>query len=474
MAAGLLFPVASPAQAPPASPPPTPLPRISVAKDGRSFEDASGKPFVPFGVNYFRPGTGWAPQLWKRFDPDATRRDFALLKAHGGNCVRVFLSYGSFYPTPGALSPDGLSVFDRFLKLAEEAGLYVHPTGPDHWEGLPEWARGDRITNEAVLKALESFWTLFAGRYKGRGTIFAYDLLNEPVVSWGGPTRETGWNRWLQERYGGAEKAAAAWGVPAETLAWGRVPVPPPEDKPRDRRLLDYQAFRESLADAWTRRQAAAIRAADPQALVTVGILQWSVPVAIGSPEHYVAFRPARQAALLDFLEFHFYPLYGGVYEYRDPETRDRNLAYLECVAREMARCGKPVVVAEYGWYGGGAFENHPAATEDDQAEWCAGVVETTAGLAVGWLNWGMYDTPEAKDVSVLTGLFTADGREKAWGRRFRELAARFAGTTVPAAGAAARPPFDWDLFVTSPKEAGKHLEEYVGTFRQAREKSGK
>ena len=56
-----------------------------------------------------------------------------------------------------------------------------------------------------------------------------------------------------------------------ESLAWGSLPPPPAKDAPGDRQLLDYQHFREDLADHWTQRQAAAIKAADPQALVTVG-----------------------------------------------------------------------------------------------------------------------------------------------------------------------------------------------------------
>jgi hypothetical protein len=40
-----------------------PLPKVRIGKDGRSFETEAGKPFVPFGVNYYRPGTGWAPQV---------------------------------------------------------------------------------------------------------------------------------------------------------------------------------------------------------------------------------------------------------------------------------------------------------------------------------------------------------------------------------------------------------------------------
>ncbi len=45
----------------------------------------------------------------------------------------------------------------------------------------------------------------------------------------------------------------------------------------------------------------------------------------------------------------------------------------------------------------------HPPASEEQQAQWCRRVVETSAGFAVGWLNWGFYDHPEATDVSQLT-----------------------------------------------------------------------
>ena len=85
-----------------------PLPKVRIAMDGRTFETEAGKPFVPFGVNYHPPGTGWAPQVWKQFDAEATRKDFARMKELGINCVRVFLSYGSFYTDPGVLVTVGL------------------------------------------------------------------------------------------------------------------------------------------------------------------------------------------------------------------------------------------------------------------------------------------------------------------------------------------------------------------------------
>ena len=122
-----------------------PLPRILISADGHAFETATGQPFVPFGLTYYGSGTGWAPQVWKKFDADATRRDFVRLKELGVNCVRVFLSYGSFYQQPGKLEPEGLAKFDQFLSLAEEQRIYVHPTGPDHWETQEKYLKLQNI-----------------------------------------------------------------------------------------------------------------------------------------------------------------------------------------------------------------------------------------------------------------------------------------------------------------------------------------
>jgi glycosyl hydrolase family 42 (putative beta-galactosidase) len=448
------------------------LSKIRVAPDGRSFVTDTGRAFAPFGVNYYRPGTGWAPKVWKKFDANATGNDFARMKELGVNCVRVFLSYGSFYMEPGVLNLEGLAKFDQFLAMAESAGIYVHPTGPDHWEEVPDWAKADRIADEKNLSALEAFWKLFAARYRGRGVIFAYDLRNEPEVSWDTAVMHEKWNNWLQKKYGAIEKLTLAWGTTNTTLRFGSVSVPAAQDHPRSRQLLDYQLFREDIADEWTRRQAAAIKAADPHALVTVGLIQWSVPSLLPRVRHYSGFRPERQARFLDFLEVHFYPLERGAYEYRSTEDEARNLAYLESVAREVARPGKPVVIAEFGWYGGGkpTFDQskHPGATEAQQARWCRRVIEITEGLAVGWLNWGLYDQPEARDVSQLTGLLTFDGKLKEWGREFQTLAGGLNHQRLVPSTLVSRPALDWELCVTSTAGGNQFREDYFKAFQLA------
>jgi endo-1,4-beta-mannosidase len=443
------------------------LPHIRVAADGHTLETERGKPFVPFGVSYYRPGQGWAPQLWKKFDPEATRKDFARMKKLGVNCVRVFLSYGSFLMETNRLSPEGLAKFDEFLDIAEHEGIYVHPTGPDHWEGGPVWAAGDCFADETVLTALEFFWKEFAGRYRGRSVLYAYDLRNEPEVQWDTPPMRAKWNAWLVKKY---PNLAVAGGATNQNPGLGSLPIPPQEDCSNCVRLLDFQHFREEIADEWTRRQVAAIKSADPRALTTIGLIQWSVPSVLPTSWHYSAFRPSRQARYLDFLTIHFYPLAVGHYDYRDGEEA-KNLAYLQGVVSEVAACGKPVVVGEFGWHGGGrlTYGKHPAATEEEQARWCGKVVTATAGLACGWLNWGFYDQPEAGDVSQLTGLVKSDGQLKAWGREFKKLSAHYRGKRFSAGRRDSFPALDWDSCITSAAARNKFNEEFFKAWEASK-----
>ncbi len=442
-----------------------PLPRVKVK--GAQLITEEGRPLVIWGVNYFRPGTGWPPQLWRRFDPATAERDLQLLKSYGVNCVRVFLTFGSFFEQPDRLNPEGMEKWKKFLALAQENGIYVHPTGPDHWEGIPEWARRDRFADEEMLQAQEKFWELFARANRGESVVLAYDLLNEPTVGWTGPAMRAKWNRWLAEKYGSAGAVARAWGVSESEISLGNLEPPRNGRENPEGLLLDYQNFRESIADEWVRRQTEAIRRADPEALVTVGLIQWSVPVVLPSPRQYSGFRPERIARWVDFQSIHFYPLAGGFFDYLRQEDWRINAAYAHALIQECAQMGQPVVIGEFGWYGGGklSFGNHPPASEEDQANWCTTLVLTTAGLASGWLNWGAFDHPEARDVSQLTGLFRADGTPKIWAKRFWELHRRvWQGQLTSPNGP--RIPLDWLRARIDPAVGRAFLQAYASEFK--------
>jgi hypothetical protein len=143
-------------------------------------------------------------------------------------------------------------------------------------------------------------------------------------------------------------------------------------------------------------------------------------------------------------------------------DAEDANLAVLECMACECAKPGKPLVIAEFGWYGGGPLDpGGRPADEEQQARWCRRLVEVTAPLASGWLNWGLYDTPEARDVSRLTGLLTSGGVEKAWSRAFAPLVRGLPAAQAPPA----RPDLPWESCTMDRDAMTRFQADYLKAF---------
>ncbi len=423
---------------------------IVMAPDGRGFvERDSGRPYIPFGTNYYDPHTGWAPKLWRKFDAEKVRRHFEIMSELGVNCARVFLTAGSFQPNAETTEEQALVKLDTLVRIARETGIRLLLTGPDHWEGVPSYWKPDRFVGEAALGALERFWEVVGSRYRGEPAIFAWDLLNEPHLPWSVKEWRPRWNDWLRKTYGDRDALKAAWGDElTEADRWGEVAVAKNQADIDNPRLRDGQRFREHLADEWVRRQVEALDRADPTHLVTVGYIQWSYPlVRPGAPSRYSAFNPHRQARWLDFVTIHFYPTMGGPFDSR--ENWEKNLAYLQAV---LAYChtGKPVVLAEYGWYGGGAPQQHPYLSEAQQARWLSAEIEASRPLAGGWLSWPFADTPTSGDISLFAGLVKPDLTLKTWGRKFQTYAANLPELKQPTPKL---PGFDFPKALTADSE---------------------
>lgn len=397
---------------------------IVVTADGQGFaERDSGRPYIPFGTNYYDPHTGWAPKLWRQFDAEKVRKHFRLMSKLGVNCVRMFLTADSFQPNAKTIDEKSLGKLDTLVKIARERGIRLILTGPDHWEGSPSYWRPDRFAGEEALQALEYFWKTIGQRYKGEPAIFAWDLLNEPHLPWYVKEWKGPWNAWLKKTYRSWESLKIAWDDElTDADKWGGVTVPENRAGENNPRLHGWQRFREYLADEWVRRQVEALRDADPTHLITVGYIQWSYPlVRPGQPSRYSAFNPHRQGHYLDFLTIHFYPTMGN--PFGSKENWRKNLSYLQAVL-SYCHIGKPVVLGEYGWYGGGAPQRHPYLSEAKQAQWINAEIEVSRPLADGWLSWPFADSPSSTDISLFAGLVKADLTVKAWGQSFKELAA--------------------------------------------------
>ncbi len=423
---------------------------VTVSLDGQGFvEGSSHSRFIPFGTNYYDPHTGWAPKIWRQFDPNRVTQHFQVMSDLGVNCARIFLTAATFQPDVNAIDEGALKKLDAMIEIARRSRVRLILTGPDHWEGSPAYWKPDRFAGEQALRALEHFWQTVGRRYRGEPTIFAWDLLNEPHMPWSIETWRPKWNQWLQAKYQNREGLKAAWrGALGQDETWENIALPEDKANAGNPRLLDWQLFREHLADEWVRRQVEAIRKADPTHLVTIGYIQWSYPlVRTGNPSLYAAFNPRRQAQWLDFICMHFYPLLGRPFE--SQEAWDRNLAYLRS-ALAYCHVGRPVVLGEFGWYGGGAPRGLPSLTQDEQARWIVAEIEASRRLADGWLSWPFADTPESADMSRFGGLVRSDLTCKPWGERFKTYASQLSALPQPRPRL---PAFDFTLSFATPAD---------------------
>ncbi len=442
---------------------------IAANPDGKGFiERRSKQPFVPFGTNYYDPNTSWPPQVWQQFNVEQVTYQFNIMNRLGVNCARVFLAAATFQPNIDTISPEALAKLDALIKIARNANVRLILTGPDHWEGSPEYWKPDRYAGEDALKALDNFWRVVGRRYRGEPAILAWDLLNEPEMPWSVDTWGPRWNAWLEAKYANQEGVKAAWGDELGDERLGTIKAPANEAKPGNPRLLDWQLFREHLADEWVRRQVEVLRKADPTHMITVGYIQWSYPVVRpGDPSLYSAFNPHRQKQWLDFISIHFYPLMGQPFDSKD--SWQKNLAYLQTV---LAYCqtDRPLVLGEYGWYGGGAAPGRAYLDEHQQAHWIVAEIEASRRLVQGWLSWPFADTPEATDMSAYGGMVRANMGYKVWGRWFQAYLGALPTLPQPASPL---PSFDTVPALTTsvndlPDMFEKHAELVQAAMRQA------
>jgi hypothetical protein len=271
--------------------------RIVVSKDGKGFAFAgTGKPFVPWGVNY-----GNAGRLMEDFwdtDWSTVENDFAEIRAMGGNVVRVHLQYGKFMDAVDRPNPAAFRNLRRLLKSAERAGLYLDLTGLACYRpsDVPKWY--DLLDDEARWTAQAAFWRAIAAECAGHPTIFCYDLMNEPISP--GQKGDKWYSGHLLGGYDFLQYIAR---------------------DPKGRSRME-------VAAAWIDRLSAAIRERDKETLITVGMLPW-----VTDWKHLSGLLPQEVAKHVDFLSVHIYP------KAKQPEEAPRALA--ECVT------DKPVVIEE-------------------------------------------------------------------------------------------------------------------------------
>jgi endo-1,4-beta-mannosidase len=247
---------------------------------------------------------GW----WADFDQAEVAVGFAAIASRGFDSVRLFLTWEDFQPTADTVDA---AMLDRLVAVADyavQAGLVVMPTlFTGHMSGvnwIPAWALGgsegdDRfrvVSDGRITKAGLRNW------YADPEIVRAQSMLaGEAAAALAG------------------HEALWAWDLGNEN---SNCVVPP----------------NRSSARNWLERIAAAIRAADETALITIGLHMEDL-------EEDRKLGPREAAAACDFLSIHGYPIYT---HWADGPTDEHVLSFAAHVTRWLGD-GRDVLFSEFG-----------------------------------------------------------------------------------------------------------------------------
>ena len=247
---------------------------------------------------------GW----WSDFDNAEVDTDFARIAAAGFDSVRVFLTWEDFQPAPERVNAGMLDRLVTVADLAGRAGLAVMPTlFTGHMSGvnwIPQWALGGSDGDDR-------FRVVSGGRLTTLG-----------LRNWYGDP-EVGRAQALM-----AGEAATALAGHDAVWAW---------DLGNENSNCVIPPSRSSTQD-WLKRITAAIRAADPAVLVTIGLHMEDL-------EEARILGPGEAAEVCDFLTMHGYPIYA---RWAKGPTDEHLLPFLALVTRWLGG-GRDVLFSEFG-----------------------------------------------------------------------------------------------------------------------------
>jgi hypothetical protein len=255
------------------------------------FLTRGGKPFFPFGTNYFSTeSNGWdfsGPRnaaVWEQ--------DFAEMQTHGVSFVRtgVWNDQYKFLDANGGVPERFLRNLEAYILSARRHNIAVNFTffafDPQttlrlHGE-LPvaSLPGSNPYLDPVTIHAEQAYMLSVVGRFKNVPDL-CWDLINEPSFSnpshlWKGntpnndPAEITAWHSWLHQRYKEPSRLAEARSVtPDQIASFDSVPLPSQTDLAPDReaghtgqvRAFDYNMFAQEMFANWTKTMVSAIRA---------------------------------------------------------------------------------------------------------------------------------------------------------------------------------------------------------------------
>lgn len=247
---------------------------------------------------------GW----WSDFDRPEVAADFARIAASGLDSVRIFLTWADFQPAPNQVDRRMLDRLIAVADLAAGTGMALIPTlFTGHMSGvnwLPVWALGGSDRDER-------FRVVSNRRVTGSGLRNWY---SDPLIARAHALLAT-------EAAGALAGHDAVWMWDLGNESSNCV-IPPTRSSARE----------------WLRQIVSAIRTADPEARVTVGLHMEDL-------ENDRMLGPREASEVCDVLSMHGYPIYA---RWADGPTDERLLPFLAHVTRWLAG-GRDLLFAEFG-----------------------------------------------------------------------------------------------------------------------------
>jgi len=365
-----------------------------------------GKKWYPHGVNYM-PSSGIGIENGAYFeywldgfpyDPDVVQTDLERIVEAGMNTVSIFIYSRSID------SGNLLDILRRCEALGLKVDLSLRP-------GTPLDFRWDEM--RAIIERY---------RLKRNDTVFAYDLAWEPHFRnhQARVRHNTGWQRWIIERYGSIENAERDWGVPCARQG-GKITNPSDRqvsaDGPWRVMVAAYRRFLDDLLAEHYSRARRLVRSIDPNHLVSFRMTiagdptishSWTIPYDFRATAHGVDIVCPEG--------------YGRIGEWDRVRPGAFTVAYARCVAPS-----RPLMWAEFGR---SVWDRRRGRPDPDTIEWAAGYYERFYKMAllsessgtVCWWYPGGFRVGENSDY----GIINPDGSDRPITRVIRRYAREF------------------------------------------------
>ena len=372
-----------------------------VSVEGQRFIDPQGRQLILHGINVVNknPETGYLGHV--------TEKDFAKFKSLGFNVVRLGIIWDGLEPEPGVYNEDYLRGIDQMIQWAADNDIYVfldmHQDlySVQFSDGAPAWATitGGQphqegaiwsdayLMSPAVQTAFDNFWgntpapdsigvqdhyinlwKHIAGRYADNTTVIGFDIMNEPFMGSEAnkvmPLLIQAFAKLLMEKTGQAppseEELVKMWSVPEERLQVLEMI----SEKEVYKNVIDgiYEvnaAFEKGPLTAFYQKTRDAIRGVNKNHIIFIEHSYFTNMGVTGALQPLVD-ENGEQDPLVAYAA-HGYDLVVDTKGIGNPSMGRTELIF-ERIAESGRRMNMPVLIGEWGAFGGTSPEYTPVA----------------------------------------------------------------------------------------------------------------